>query len=189
MVDTRSGTHRISVRGGFSPRYAASGHLIYARADGTLMAAPFDQDKLTLTGDALALPDRVGLPREAGMQDLAISRTGTFVYTTSLGVSKELVWVARDGRTTPIDSAWHARFTSLALSPSGTELAVGVQDDEGTQIWIKRLDRGREPASRLRTKGGDFPAWTRDGRAVTFVSSGGRSNAYLDLWEARARRQ
>jgi len=67
VVDLRSRVHRILVRGGVSPRYAASGHLIYARADGTLMAAPFDQDKLALTGEAVPLPEQVGMPQEIGM--------------------------------------------------------------------------------------------------------------------------
>ena len=44
-----SGTHKILVRSGYSPHYAASGHLLYVASDGTLMAAPFDQDRLILT--------------------------------------------------------------------------------------------------------------------------------------------
>ncbi len=184
VVDLQSRVHRVLIRGGVSPRYAASGHLIYVRADGTLMAAPFDQDKLALTGEAVPLAEQVGMPQEIGMQDLAVSPTGTLVYAWNTGMSKELVWVARDGRTTPIDPAWHARFKSFALSPSGTELAVGVQEAGATNIWIKRLDRG--PAAMLGSEGGDVPAWTPNGQGVTFVSSRLRSNANLDLWVARA---
>jgi serine/threonine-protein kinase len=45
VLDTRTGRHKALVSG-VQGRYAASGHLLYVTSDGTLMAAPFDQDKL-----------------------------------------------------------------------------------------------------------------------------------------------
>ena len=186
VVDLKSHVYHILLRGGFSPRYAASGHLIYATPNGTLMAAPFDQDKMVLAGEPVALAEQVGVIQDVGMPDLAISATGTLVYTTGTGVSKELVWVARDGKATPIDPTWHAGFTSLALSPDGAELAVGVQEPGATGVWIKRLDRG--PPWKIETDAdfNDFPAWMPNGRAVTFVSNrGSRSNLNLDLYVGR----
>lgn len=170
VVDLESRTHRALVRG-ISPRYAASGHLLYVRADGTLMAVAFDQDKLRLAGEPVALAEGLGMVR--GVYDLAVSASGTFVYTAapSRAAARELVWVDRDANATPIDSGWRAGFTSVALSPDGKGLAVGIQDDGNNHVWIKRLDRA--PAKL--TLEGDFhdrPAWTADGRAVVFVSRG-----------------
>ncbi len=181
VVDLRTGSHRVLIRG-VAPHYAASGHLVYVTAAGTLMAAPFDQDKLVLTGEAVALAEGVEVGSD-GTVDLAISATGTIVYAAGPSVAgqRELVWVTRAGEATPIDTAWRAAdFSSLALSPDGAELAVAVQEGVATDLWIKRLDRG--PARKLTFEGDDNerPAWTPDGRAVTFVSNG-RSHSKLDL--------
>lgn len=179
VVDLESGTHHALLRG-ISPRYAASGHVLYITADGSLMAVPFDQDKLRLAGEPVALAEGLGMVR--GEYDLAVSASGTFVYTAapSHDAARELVWVDRGGKATPIDSAWHADFTSVALSPDGRGLAVGIQDDGSTHVWIKRLDRA--PA-KLTLEGSfhDRPAWTADGRGVLFVSRG-REN--WDLYQA-----
>ena len=40
---------------GAMARYARTGHLVYATADGTLMAVPFDESTLQVTGAAVAL--------------------------------------------------------------------------------------------------------------------------------------
>src|SRR5579863_748335 len=46
-----TGERRNLVQGGMTPRYAPSGHLIYAQG-GSLMAVPFDPQRLTTTGAA-----------------------------------------------------------------------------------------------------------------------------------------
>jgi Tol biopolymer transport system component len=168
VLDLKSGVHRVLVRG-VSPRYARSGHLLYVTADGVLKAAPFDQDKLVLTGEPVVVVGGVGSVRGFGMHDLTVSATGTFVYTVAPAPVSELTWVTRDGRATPIDSAWRAVFTSLALSPDGSALAVGVREGIHNHVWVKPLDRG--PASKLTFDGGysDRPSWTPDGRSVAFV--------------------
>ena len=84
VADLATGTHTVLLRG-VRARYAASGHLLYVTADGTLMAVPFDETTLALTGDAVALVEglRVGICR---YMDLAVSATGTLFYTTGAGV-------------------------------------------------------------------------------------------------------
>jgi serine/threonine-protein kinase len=182
VVDLATGEHRVLVRGIFG-RYAASGHLVYVRYDGALLAAPFDQDKLVLTGPAVALLGEIAVRPGP---DLALSETGRLVYAAgSAGASADhVVWVDRDGTAELLDPSWGGSFVALALSPDETRLAVssGINNSE-EQLWIKRLDRG--PLSLL-TFQGDLnrrPAWTRDGRAVTFVSDRGENR---DLYVKRA---
>jgi Tol biopolymer transport system component len=185
VLDLKSGVYHVLLHG-LSPRYAASGHLVYVTAGGALMAAPFDQDRLALVGEPAVLVEGLGVAQNAAMQDLTLSATGTVVYTTSTGASKELVWVARDGTATPIDSTWRAGFSSVALSPDGAELAVGVRGDN-TEVWVKPLGQGQ--ARKLKSLGGinDFPAWTADGRAVTLLSNmGSRSSPNLNLYVSQA---
>ena len=176
VVDLATGAHRVVAKG-VSPRYAASGHLVYATADQTLMAAPFDQDALQVTGDAVALIEGVR-PGFIGGSHFAISATGTLMYITGTEPD-EMVWVARDGTAEEVDPGWTADFSSLALSPDGTQLAVSIRESNGElQQWIKQLDRG--PLSKLTFEGtANFaPAWMPDGRAVAFVSNrGGSANS------------
>ena len=54
VVDLATGETRVLVRG-LLGRYALTGHLVFVRFDGAVLAAPFDQDRLELTGPAVPL--------------------------------------------------------------------------------------------------------------------------------------
>ncbi|MCH7875993.1 MAG: PD40 domain-containing protein [Gemmatimonadetes bacterium] len=183
VADLATGTHTVLVRG-VRARYAASGHLVYVTADGTLMVVPFDEGTLAVTGDAVALVEglRVGL---AGTMDLAVSATGTLFYTTGSvlgGGLAELVWVTRDGTAEEIDPGWTGDFLWPKLSPDGTHLAVSISANDGPQIWIKELDRGPLPKLTFRGSLNFRPEWTPDGRSVAFVSDrGNNSDLYVRL--------
>ena len=183
VTDLATGTHTVLVRG-VRARYAASGHLVYVTADGTLMVVPFDEGTLAVTGDAVALVEglRVGL---AGTMDLAVSATGTLFYTTGSllgGGLAELVWVTRDGTAEEIDPGWTGDFLWPKLSPDGTHLAVSISANDGPQIWIKELDRGPLPKLTFRGSLNFRPEWTPDGRSVAFVSDrGNNSDLYVRL--------
>ncbi len=171
VADRATGQHRILTRG-ILARYATSGHLVYVTANGTLMAAPFDQDRMELTGDAVSLVEGLST-RFVGSVDLALSSTGTLVYTTGVTAQSpdELVWVTRDGVATEVEPGWTGRFTTLALSPDDTRLAVSIQSEAETQLWVKQLDRG--PLSKLTFEGSLNlrPAWRPDGQEVYFQSN------------------
>jgi serine/threonine protein kinase len=76
VIDLASGKHRVLVHGVFA-RYAASGHIIFVTAERVLMGVPFDQDRLEVTGNPLALVEGINIRIGGGGVDLAISRTGT----------------------------------------------------------------------------------------------------------------
>jgi Tol biopolymer transport system component len=171
VVDLATGEHRVLVQGIFG-RYAASGHLVYVRYDGTLLAAPFDQDKLVLTGPAVALLG--GIAVRAG-PDLALSQTGRLVYSSSEAREEgldEMVWVARDGTAQEVDPGWTNDFSTLALSPDGSQLAVMIREAGEQQIWIKQLDQGPLQKLTFQESITTNPTWTTDGRSVTFTSGG-----------------
>jgi serine/threonine-protein kinase len=183
VADLGTGTHTVLVPG-VRARYAASGHLLYVTADGTLMAVPFDEATLAVTGDAVALVQglRVALH---GFIDLAVSATGTLLYTTGGvlgGGLAEMVWVTRDGTAEEIDPGWMGDFTWPRVSPDGTQLAVTIAANDERQMWVKELGRG--PLRKLTFVGNNSqPAWTPNGREVAFVSSRGENN---DLYVRRA---
>jgi len=171
VLDLKTLKHRILVRG-VAARYAAPGYLVFIRADGSLAAAAFDQDKLTLTGDPIPIATGLGVG-PFGVVDFALGADGTLAYLTG-GASadaSEVVWVSREGKASPVHAGWRADFTTVSLSPDGTRLAVGIAAPSGEEdIWVKQLDSG--PLSRL-TFGGPrsrSPTWTPDSRRVVFVS-------------------
>jgi len=180
VADLATGTHTVLLRG-VRARYAASGHLLYVTAEGTLMVVPFDETTLALTGDAVALVEglRVGF---AGNMDVAVSATGTLFYTTG-GVGggglAEVVWVTRDGTAEEIDPRWTGNFGSLRLSPDGTQLAVSIFANDEQQIWIKQLDQGPLPKLTFTGTANFEPAWTPDGRSVAYSSNLDNSDLYL----------
>lgn len=52
----------------------------------------------------------------------------------------------------------HDAFTSVALSPDSTNVAVGAKDPTGSKVWIKRLDRGAVTTLRSEVMFDDRPA-------------------------------
>lgn len=183
VVDFSTGQYRVLVEGVLG-RYAESGHLIYVREDGDVMAAQFDQDRLELRGPGVLLKDRV--PKSI-TPDFAVSRSGRLVYATRPRLTLEVVWVERDGTWAPVDAENPMQGIRYAvLSPDDTKLAVTTYDrppsDDG-HLWIKQLPRG--PYSRFTFEGGVNmrPSWSPDGRSVIFISDRGDNR---DVWMKRA---
>ncbi|MFN2316699.1 MAG: protein kinase [Gemmatimonadales bacterium] len=171
VLDVATGRHRALVRGIFA-RYAGSGHLVYATADGTLMGVPFDQDRMELTGNPVALAQGVGVRFGGGAVDLTVSATGSLWYAAGgvgKGGTQEVVWVGRDGSATPVAPEWTGLVADPALSPDGLRLAVSIRELV-SHIWIKELGQG--PLSKLTTEGRNNvrPAWLPAGRSVAFAS-------------------
>jgi serine/threonine-protein kinase len=165
----------------------SAGYLVFGSAEGEILAAPFDLDRLELTGSPVPLVEGVVLANAGPM--FRVSDTGTLVYWSGSGASnlKEFVWVTRDGVATPVDPGWTFNRgdtnAGWSLSPDGSRLAFRELTEDGYDIWIKELDDG--PRSRLTfDEGGErMPRWSPDGRTVTFLSS--REGNY-DVWSMPA---
>jgi serine/threonine-protein kinase len=152
-------------------RYIPTGHIVYTTVNGSLLSVPIDLASGTLSGAAIAVAERIQVDASSGAGQFSISDNGVLAYMPGGGVgSGQVVWVDRAGEQAAVDSAWRGQFSTIALSPDGSRLAVSVLGNDGEQIWVKRLPGG--PLSRL-TFGGSAnrPAWTPDGRRVTFIST------------------
>jgi serine/threonine-protein kinase len=173
VAEVPSGKHRILVNGATFARYSPSGHLLYVTTDRALMMVPFDQNSMTVKGEPTTVVESVRLGTSASA-DLAVSSDGTLIYATGANAGNaELVWVTRDGRAQAVDSTWQGYFSFPALSPDGKELALTIGSAGSRDLWIKQLNKG--PAAKLTLDGraNIYPAWTPDGRSVTYTGTPG----------------
>ena len=83
---------------GTSPMYLSPGHLVFARA-GSLFAAPFDAETLTLEGPPARVLEGVmqslSVMRPYGSQ-YTLSENGTLAYVPAMR-ERSLMWIDRDG--------------------------------------------------------------------------------------------
>ena len=175
---------------GLLARFIEPGYLVYLRADGAVLAAPFDQDKLELTGPAVPLFEGV-MTKPFGSADIAISPSGALAYVpgsaSNAGGVAELVYVDREGGVTPLNPPVTFNPSAnrgLSLSPDGTRLALDVVGVASPHIWIKQLPAG--PLSRLTFDGiaSTRPTWTPDGRSVLYLST--PDSGPPSVWRKRA---
>ena len=175
-----TGTRKVLVARGRDARYVPSGHLVYVQ-DTTLLAVPFDVDRLEVTGGPVPMSEGVVTGIFSGAAHFSVSDSGALVYVSgSYQEDRTLVWVDREGREEALAAEPRA-YTYPRISPDGGRLALDVRDQEH-DIWI--WDFARETLARLTFAPGRdvYPVWTPDGRQMAFGSNrGGQFKLY---WKA-----
>ena len=150
---------------GTGPRYAPTGHLIYAMA-GTLFAVPFDVNTLTVANNAAPVLQGV-LQTAVGFPYYSFSNTGTLVYVSgTAGIRRNLVWVGRDGSEQMVPAPVH-EYDWPRLSSDGKRIAVEIAG----QTWT--YDTTRDSLTRITFDGtqNDAPTWSPDGTRIAVRSN------------------
>jgi Tol biopolymer transport system component len=147
--------------------FVPPGHLLFNR-QGTLMAQPFDVERLQLTSEAVPIAE--GVQFNAVSATFAASQNGVLAYRSQLGATpRTLAWVGRSGTEQPISAPAHG-YQQPRLSPDGRRIALEIEE-RGSQIWL--YDLARETLTRLTFEGtvNSVPVWTPDARRITFYSN------------------
>ncbi len=166
-----TGQRRIIVESGTFPLYAPSGHLVFFR-DGALLGAPFDVDRLEVTGPVVRVLENLAVGTTMDAPLAALSNAGSLTYAPSDAGTTRLVWVSRQGVEQPITET-PRRYQYPRLATDGRRAVVAAAGD----LWIQ--DIARATFSRLtseQTVGNAFPVWTPDGTRVLFRTSTGMSS-------------
>ena len=147
--------------------------------EGGLFAAPFDSDRLEVTGRPVRVVDGIVANSGTGGAHYSVSMTGRLVYLAreAGNFAHPLTWVDRKGTTTSLRVA-PSGWGNPSFSPDGRFLAIDVPDSD---IWLIDLARdvhNRLPLARdLNRK----PVWTPDSTRLAY-SSTFRSKAPNLFW-------
>ena len=151
----------------------SAGFLLFQRG-ATLVAQPFDERTLTLSGEPHAITTETAPGTPVTIAEFDASKSGTLAFvTTNGGVRAAQNWVDRDGKLEgSLPGLDGGELLNVALSPDGTRVA-GTRMDPATgnwDLWVVDLRSGA-PTRVTRQPGTDSdPVWSPDGAELAYVS-------------------
>jgi hypothetical protein len=179
-----TGEQRVLLRGGSSPHYVPTGHLLFGRA-GTLFAVPFDAERLALDGDPVPVQEGVATKGAFGATEAGVASNGSLLYMSGsqqASDGRRLVWVDTAGRETVVPTPARM-YDQVILAPDETHAALRIEGDAA--VWIADLERGT--LQRLPESGGSGQPivlfFSADGRRVAHSAIRDDGQAEV-LWQA-----
>ncbi len=163
-----------------SAAYAPPGYLLFLRGR-TLMAQPFNADRLQLSGDSFPIVEQIGYSETTARTLFSVSSTGVLAYRPNVPSNTQLVAYDRAGKQ--LEKVGNAGdFLGLSLSPDDKRIAVARLDpDIGSyDLWIIELGNGRTLRLTFDQTNETFPMWSPDGSRIVFTSN---KNGEADLYQ------
>jgi Tol biopolymer transport system component len=145
----------------------SNGLLLFIRED-TLVAQPFDAERLAVRGDAVPIADNVA---EFSVSPMVL------VYreissTDAQGLPRRLIWRDRNGQRVG-EVAVSAPYFQPALSPDGRRVAVSMNAANEPfleDIYSIDVERGSATRVTFHDARDSFAAWSADGTRLVFNS-------------------
>jgi len=191
VLSIESGKRKLLINEGADARYLPTGHLVYMR-EGTLVAVPFDRERLEVSGAAVPVVDGVmqainalNTANNCGSGQFGFSESGSLVYVSGNILPdpiRKLFWIDRQGKSEPITFFSDKPILCFRLSPNGQIIAYSTQGRKA-DVWLYNLTSGTSTI--LTTEGrASFLSWAPDGnRLVITFSKVGNSNLYWLPWD------
>jgi eukaryotic-like serine/threonine-protein kinase len=180
VIDLATGAMQELAAGSYA-RYLAPDHIAIGAADGKLLVARYDQDSRRLIDTPMLMLDDVQDEISNGTVQFAVAENGTLVYQSRQGGEVGVVWVDRSGAERLVDSALKGNYSDVALSPTGSRIALGQSVmGSGEQIWVRDLATGASSRISQDLVDAGRPVWSPDGRHVGFLATRGiRRTAWI----------
>ena len=178
VASLNSDSGKLLIESGHSPVYQ-QGRLLYLRG-GTLVAQPFDEKRLVVTGSASTIAEQV--------YSFSASRDAAVIsyWTGIVPNAPQLIWLDRAGKQistlgTPVPQG------NAHISPDGSKVAAEIYDPQisytDSDIWL--YDTARGVKTRFTAKPGTArgPCWSPDGKHLVFSSN---RRGHFDLYQKLA---
>jgi serine/threonine-protein kinase len=175
---------RVLLEGASMARYAPSGHLVFLRAE-TLFAVSFDARLRRVTGEPVALSDRVSNDPSSGVAYVALAADGSAAFVPATGpvTGRSIVLTDRSGkaRALPVPSR---SYNYPRFSPDGKRLVVSIGPGHGNSddVWTVDIETGalaRVTFGNGNGNGNYYPIWSNDGQRVAYSSDRSHQGIYL----------
>ncbi len=147
----------------------AQGYLIFAR-EGSLLAQPFDEKNLRISGEPFTVVERLPYFDQTGWTEFSVSENGVLAYLSKRPPAR-LVWLDRGGRETGQVGApgWYG---DLRLSPDAQKLALTLSDERtiSGDIWIQDVGRGTPTRFAFGPTDEGNAVWSPDARRLAYFT-------------------
>ncbi len=153
----------------------ARGHIVYAR-NNTLMAQPFDLDKLALVGDGQPIAENVSFVDNYSRSLFTLSPDGKIIFRTGELQLGSMITVF-DSSGLALDSIgdWETQYT-ISLSPDERYVAGEIDSQSGwSNIWIHDISRGIKRRMTFDSLNSFTPVWSPDGESIAYITQTGDS--------------
>jgi len=161
---------KILVEGGTFAHYIPTGHILFGRGS-NVYAVPFDPDRLELKGSPVQVLEGGMLGEAWGTMMLAVSPTGTLIYSPrgAVGGDSNCVYsYDLHGHATALIGSPDS-YGAATVSPDGRRIAT-YMNAANDDIWV--YDIARRLRTRFTFGGGNnwFPLWTPDGKRIIYTA-------------------
>ncbi len=177
-LDSPAGTPLIE-RTEWSAQFAPPGYILFVRA-GTLMAQVFDVDRMSISGEAVAVGGDVGVTSTA-YAAFSASHTGVIGHVRNIALPGDLRWFDRSGNAAG-SVGTPGEYLDFELSPDERFVALSRVDPKlkSADVWL--LDLARNVTTKFTTDPMTEASalWSPDGGRIVFRSNRhGNSELYL----------
>jgi len=164
---------------GIQPFYSETGHLIYALANGVIMASEFDIESMKLGTHPVRLAEKVMTHRYADTE-YSVSLSGSLVYRLGDDRNQGIHIITMDGNSVyDINIGLQETAITPRFSPDGTQILyskLNYLSGRKQDLWLFDIEVNID--NRLTTDGlnNQTPVWSKDGKSIRFVGSNSRGD-------------
>jgi len=156
----------------------AEGYLLY-HTQPTLMAQPFDAASGTVSGEAVAILDRVKFDTGVWRALFTVAQKGRIAYFTGgeSATGTQLLKYDRSGKVLKVIGEMGS-YMDPTYSPDGKRMAF-LSGDPLWNVWIMDLERGNRTRVTFDPTVKTKPTWSPDGKTIAYLARLGGQKAVI----------